>query len=316
MNMQPKDAMMFQDQRLNGTAFEKFADDYGDVRPGYPTEAIDDIVQECHLGEQSQVLEIGVGTGIATEALLKSGATFVGIEPGQNLLRIAQKKLGEQARITLVNQPFEEYQTDQVFDVVLSATAFHWLSKSDKYQRVTELLKPGGQLVIMWNSFCRNGDPVDTEIEAAYQRFLPDIYPAVPDVNGGVLNKANAKVREILDSRLFFLGFLRTYIQSHVYDSQRYVALLRTYPKNYPSPRSGAGGFSTGSCQYRRAAPTCRRPGHDNGLYLSEEPRFRFTGTNGRISEMTSLLIQSAKLAGCFFYSQEARAVLNPAGLS
>lgn len=227
---------MFRDQRLNGTAFEKFADDYGDVRPGYPAEAIDDIIRECALGANSRVLEIGMGTGIATAALLKSGATFVGVEPGKNLLRIAQKKLGDQAQVAFVNQSFEEYQTDQVFDVVLSATAFHWLSKSDKYQRVTEFLKSGGQLVIMWNSFCRNGDPVDAEIEAAYQRFLPDIYPAVPDVNGGVLDKANAKVREILDSKLFFLGFLRTYIQPHVYDSQRYVALLRTYPKIIQAP--------------------------------------------------------------------------------
>lgn len=231
MSSSQKNAMMFRDQRLDGTEFERFADDYGNVRPGYPPEATADIIRECGLSEASRVLEIGMGTGIATSALLESGASFVGIEPGENLLRIAREKLGGQARIEFFGQTFEEFRTDQVFDVVLSATAFHWLKESDKYQRVADLLKHGGQLVVMWNSFCRNNDPVDAEIEAAYQKFLPDVYLPEPDVNGKVLKKANGKVREILDSQLFYLTFLRKYLLHHVYSPDRYIALLRTYPK-------------------------------------------------------------------------------------
>jgi len=231
MSDNKKKAMMFRDQRLDGTEFERFADDYGNVRPGYPTEATEDIVRKCGMSAESHVLEIGMGTGIATAALLRSGASFVGIEPGENLLRIARNKLGSQSRVEFCGQTFEEFQTDQVFDVVLSATAFHWLKESDKYQRVAQLLRPGGKLVVMWNSFCRNNDPVDTEIETAYQKFLPDIYPLETDINGMVLKKANGKVREIIDSQFFFLTFLRKYLSHHVYSFDRYLALLRTYPK-------------------------------------------------------------------------------------
>jgi ubiquinone/menaquinone biosynthesis C-methylase UbiE len=226
-----KHAMMFHGQRLDGTEFERFADDYGNVRPTYPAEAMEDIIRECGLSKTSHVLEIGMGTGIATAALLKSGASFVGIEPGENLLRIAKDRLGEGARIEFVGQTFEAFQTDQTFDTVLSATAFHWLKEPDKYQRVARMLKPLGKLVVMWNSFCRNNDPVHAEIEDAYQKLLPDVYPPEPDVNAKVLRKANGKVREILESQTFFIAFLREYVLHHVYDPDRYVALLRTYPK-------------------------------------------------------------------------------------
>jgi trans-aconitate methyltransferase len=231
MSNTQNNAMMFRNQRLDGTEFERFADDYGNVRPGYPPEATADIIRECGMSAASHVLEIGMGTGIATSALLESGASFVGIEPGENLLRIAREKLSGQAHVEFFGQTFEEFRTEETFEVVLSATAFHWLKESDKYQRVSDLLKAGGQLVVMWNSFCRNNDPVDAEIEAAYQRFLPDVYPPEPDVNGKVLKKANGKVREILESNLFFLAFLRKYLRHHVYDPDRYIALLKTYPK-------------------------------------------------------------------------------------
>lgn len=231
MTNDQKNAMMFRDQRLDGTEFERFADDYGNVRPGYPPQATEDIIRECKMSAESHVLEIGMGTGIATADLLKSEASFVGIEPGENLLRIAREKLGGQSRIEFRNQTFEAFQTEQTFDVVLSATAFHWLKESDKYQRVAELLNPTGRLVVMWNSFCRNNDPVDAEIEAAYQKFLPGVYPPEPNVNGKVLEKSNGKIREILENKIFFLAFLRKYIQHYMYDSERYVALLRTYPK-------------------------------------------------------------------------------------
>lgn len=231
MSDNKNNAMMFHGQRLDGTEFERFADDYGNVRPDYPKEATEDIIRECQLSRESQVLEIGMGTGIATAALLKSGASFVGIEPGENLLRIAREKLGDQSRVEFFGQTFEAFQTERVFDVVLSATAFHWLKESDKYQRVAQLLKSGGRLVVMWNSFCRNNDPVDTEIEAAYQSFLPGVYPPEPDINAKVLRKAIGKTQEILDGRLFFISFLREYISHHVYEPDRYIALLRTYPK-------------------------------------------------------------------------------------
>lgn len=48
-----------------------------------------------------------------------------------------------------------------------------------------------------------------------FERFADDYgtvrpgYPPEPDVNGKVLRKANGKVREILESQMFFLIFLR-----------------------------------------------------------------------------------------------------------
>jgi len=231
MQAEMTNAMMFRSQRLDGTEFERFADDYGSVRPGYPPEGIEDVIRECGLAPASRVLEIGMGTGIATADLLRSGASFVGIEPGQNLLRIAKERLGPDARVEYFGSPFEDFKSEETFDAVVSATAFHWLKESDKFERVASLLKPGGKLAIFWNSFCRSGDAANAEVEDAYRRLLPGTYGPEADVNGKVLAKADGKVREILDSRTFTLGFLRRYVRRHEYGAERYVSLLRTYPK-------------------------------------------------------------------------------------
>jgi cyclopropane fatty-acyl-phospholipid synthase-like methyltransferase len=188
-----------------GTSFDRFADDYSAVRPGYPPAAIDTIIRETNMAAGSTVLEIGIGAGIATRTLLSSGASFIGLEPGQQLFNIAQSLMGDNSRIKLFNQTFEDFATDQLFDVVFSATAFHWL-KDDKFERVAQLLKPNGHLVVMWNSFGSNNDPVDVEVAAAHQRYLPGIYPQMADINQAVLEKSVSKVRELVLSERFYLS--------------------------------------------------------------------------------------------------------------
>lgn len=236
MSDDKENGMMFRNRRLKGISFERFAEDYANVRPGYPDAAIRMVVQSTNMSRQSHVLEIGVGTGIATKELLKTGARIIGIEPGVNLISIARDSMKGQDGVELHEQAFEDFHTDQRFDVVFSATAFHWLKGADKFERIAHLLNPGGFLVVMWNSFCKNDDPVDQEIDRCYQQHLPAQYDASGNVNQQVLAKAMGKVAEILDSEIFYLASMDQCLTAYTYSADRYVALLKTFPKIIETP--------------------------------------------------------------------------------
>ena len=63
-------------------------------RPGYP-QAVSTILDEaCGLGDHSVVADVGAGTGISTELLLKLGCTVNAVEPNDEMRAAAEKEFG------------------------------------------------------------------------------------------------------------------------------------------------------------------------------------------------------------------------------
>lgn len=134
-----------------GKAFDASADDYEAARPSYPDEAIADIVEIAGLSESSRILEVGVGTGQATRKFGPLGCEIVGLEPGPRLAEAARQALAAFDNISILNNSFENYEGLESFDLILSATAFHWTDPQTRWQRVTKLLKSGGHIAILTN---------------------------------------------------------------------------------------------------------------------------------------------------------------------
>lgn len=64
--------------------FDNAAIDYDKSRPMYVKEIYEDIYHYKPINQDSHVLEIGMGTGKATQSILDTHSRFVGIEPGEN----------------------------------------------------------------------------------------------------------------------------------------------------------------------------------------------------------------------------------------
>ena len=80
--------------------FDEVADLYDRVRRGYPSALIDDAITLAAIALSARVLEIGSGTGKATEAFVRRGLRVVGIEAGASLARVARRRLaGTNARL-------------------------------------------------------------------------------------------------------------------------------------------------------------------------------------------------------------------------
>ena len=96
-----------------------------------------------------RILEIGSGSGEATEILLKSCANIelVCVEPSKPYLEHAQNRLSKYKNIEYVNEFFENFKSRKKFDVVFSSFLFHELPLDIRkvvFKSSANLLKKGG----------------------------------------------------------------------------------------------------------------------------------------------------------------------------
>ena len=110
------------------TIFEKTFDDaaidYDHSRPTYVKEIYEDIFRYKPVDPDSHVLEIGLGTGKASQPILETRCHLTGIEPGERLADLARKQYQTYANFTVCNQTFQDFiSPDESFDLIYSSTA-------------------------------------------------------------------------------------------------------------------------------------------------------------------------------------------------
>lgn len=159
-------------------SFESRADEYRSARPPYPRELYEILERRCGLGPGTRVLEIGPGTGQATAELLARGAAVVAVEPG---VRLAAHLVADLAcdALQVVNEPIETAPLPEAaFDIIASATAFHWVRPDVALPRLARALLPGGWLAVWWTAF---GDPTrPTPFRSGVLRLYERNFPREP----------------------------------------------------------------------------------------------------------------------------------------
>ncbi len=142
--------MNFRGEKLFDASFDKFAKTYDDVRPRYPIQLYKDIQRFCDISSQTNLLEIGTGSGIATEEIAKLNPEIITVEPGENLVEVAKQNLSKYRNIQFICDTFEncDFKESQ-FDIILSATTFHWLEKESKYYDCYKYLKDNGYAAVI-----------------------------------------------------------------------------------------------------------------------------------------------------------------------
>jgi SAM-dependent methyltransferase len=136
---------------------------YDRARPDYPSRVYEILVARCGLRTGTATLEIGPGSGLATRRLLALGADpLVAVEPDERLAGYLSEQLrAEGHSVDLRVEAFEEAALDaSSFDLVVSATAFHWLDQREALAKAGRILRRGGWLANWWNVF---GDPIGVD---------------------------------------------------------------------------------------------------------------------------------------------------------
>lgn len=155
--------------------FSNRADNYARYRPSYPPGVIDILKSNCGLKETSIIADIGSGTGILSELFLKNGNQVFGVEPNAAMRLAAERLLGKFENFVSVEATAEATTLKPAsVDFVTAAQAFHWFDREQAKREFARILKPGGQVVLIWNERRLKSTPFLREYENLLLRYGTD----------------------------------------------------------------------------------------------------------------------------------------------
>jgi SAM-dependent methyltransferase len=208
--------------------FNEVADIYDKYRPQYVPALFETLIDYANIDGESHALEVGIGTGQATRPILETGCQVTAIELGDKLADYSRNKFSQYSNLDIKNIPFEEYEGDQdSFDLIYSATAFHWIPVGLGFPKLFNLLKPGGAIALFWNRpfVGKENDPVHHAIQQIYTDLRPDSSRKVLQHE---TKRYEGTISNILNYGFTDLEF-RLLHNERQFNAEEYVALLQTY---------------------------------------------------------------------------------------
>jgi SAM-dependent methyltransferase len=150
---------------------------YDRTRPSYPDAVVKRILDDA---PGSDVLDAGIGTGIAARLFRSAGCRVVGVEVDERMAEFARRS-GFEVEVA----QFEEWEpAGRTFDAVISGQTWHWIDPSVGTRKAAEVLRPHGLLAIFWNVF-QPPPGLARAFSAVYSRVLPDS-PFSRGTSGGI----------------------------------------------------------------------------------------------------------------------------------
>jgi len=131
------------EDRERAGSFGQDARQYDRARPGYPSALVDFLLAN----RPRAVLDVGCGTGIATRIFSNRGLTVVGVEPDERMAAVARGH-----GVNVEPGTFEEWDpAGRLFDLLISATAWHWVDPAVGAAKAAAVLAPAGRIGLFWN---------------------------------------------------------------------------------------------------------------------------------------------------------------------
>jgi len=130
--------------------FDTIPEQFDRYRPRYSAELFADLIEYADIGPGKSVLELGPGTGQATDPILNTGCDYNAIELGGNLYAAMKRKYGHYPNFRIVNDDFITHDFgNRTFDMIYSAATIQWIPEDIAFSKTFRLLKPGGTLAMM-----------------------------------------------------------------------------------------------------------------------------------------------------------------------
>lgn len=158
--------------------FNSIPEEFDKWRPRYCDAVFEDVIRYASVTPASEVLEIGPGTGQATEPFLKTGCGYRAIELGEEFTAFLRNRFRQYENMDVINADFEthDFGKDR-FDLVFSAATIQWIPEEIAFPKVFEILKSGGAFAMMMTFSDEKGpnEALYEEIQKVYDRhFHPE----------------------------------------------------------------------------------------------------------------------------------------------
>ena len=192
--------------------FDMIPEEFDRFRPRYSEELFAFMNDRAGIGPGKRVLEIGPGTGQATDPVLRTGCEYHAIELGEHLCRKMKEKYGTLPNFNIVNDDFITHDFgDMKFDMIYSAATIQWIPEEIAFAKTFKLLKPGGTLAMMLTTseYRSDNEPLFEKIQKLYDKYYkPDIpythgkfsYNAAPKYGYSDVKKYEFKGQRVFNS--------------------------------------------------------------------------------------------------------------------
>ncbi len=207
---------------------------YDEARPSYPQELFKAVFDYASLSDTSSVLEIGIGTGQATLPFLQRNMDVTAVELGDRLSAFCKGKFSKHENFFIINDDFLKASLpENSFDLVYSATAFHWIDEKQGFEKLNKLLRSGGAVALFWNHpFVGKEDDITNRASCAVYRKYRPAQKAIREFNSadtlryvGLLEKYGFKD---VETKLFK--------RTRTLSTEEYLNLINTYSDHCAQP--------------------------------------------------------------------------------
>jgi SAM-dependent methyltransferase len=227
-------------------SFGTVAEQYDSHRPGYPDEMFEAVLEYAGVRPGDRILDVGAGTGRASLLFAERGYEITAIEPDSAMAAVASQRAATAGlSIEILNTDFERASLpEQSFQIVISATAWHWVTPGLRNELAAQVLRPGGTLAPFWNRPQWDDNPLRPAFDRAYAAVEQEFAARPP----GPMNPAGAppQIRnagewlehEFEGSSDFVEIDARVYNWSLRYSTEQYIALLGTHSDHIVLPEA------------------------------------------------------------------------------
>lgn len=205
--------------------FQYVIDDYAYGRPQYPAELYAAIQRFSGIDATSDILEVGAGTGQATDLFADHHRVDL-LEVSDQQVDFLRKKYKERNDIHVMKAYFEDYEPEKAYDLIYSATAFHWIKCENGYPKAWNMLREGGTMAVFWNVFMdlRHSGGIWDELNAIRKKYAPD------ESLGDELETIKQKrISQITVNGCFAAPEYVEFRWTDQYDARRFTALIHTF---------------------------------------------------------------------------------------
>lgn len=212
--------------------FNTVAAEYEKFRPGYPDDLYRTLFNYKNIDSSSDVVEVGIGAGQATLSVLEKGCNLTAVEYGENFSRLCEKKFEEYKKFSVITGKFENVPfADLQYDLVYSASAFHWITENIGYPKVYAILKSGGAFARFANHpYHDKGNPVlSAEIDKLYAVYYYQYYGK--DIPSQKEYSEDQAVQKAYIAEKYGFADIRhaMFYRTRTFSAKEYVELLGTY---------------------------------------------------------------------------------------
>ena len=141
--------------RLSGdskTRFEGRGEVYAKYRPRYPPEILKILQSNANLNESHVIADIGSGTGILSEIFLRNRNQVYGVEPNDDMRKMAEDYLSTLPNFVSIKGSAEETNLKSAsIDLISVGQALHWFDLSRCRLEFLRILKEGGWICVVYN---------------------------------------------------------------------------------------------------------------------------------------------------------------------